>query len=91
VEGLKGCEISPKGILVAYWSDHKIKLYNELSLPFQMTLEEPRPIDPYAEYTLELDNCIWKSVALSEKYLIASTTGANFQVREDFEFSSSPI
>lgn len=34
------------------------------------------------EYPLEADaGCFWKTVTLTDKYLIASTTGASFQVR----------
>lgn len=81
VEGLKGCDISPQGTTVAYWSDTKIRLYNELSVPSQTSPNEPPLMKPAAEYELRLNDCIWKSVALTEKYLIASTTGAYFQVR----------
>lgn len=83
-EGLKGCEISPEGDLVAYWSDTKISIYNELSLPSQTNLEEPQVAHPAAEYTLELTDCIWKSVAVTNKFLIASTTGTLFQVGTAF-------
>lgn len=79
VEGLKGCEISPQGTLVAYWSDVTIKLYNELSLPSKMGSGAPQIIQPAAEYGLKLADFIWKSVVLSEKYLIASTSAASFQ------------
>jgi hypothetical protein len=82
--GLKGCDISPKGDLVAYWSDTKIRLYNELSLPPQMNFGEPPIVSPAAEYTLGLTDCIWKSVALTDRFLIASTTGAVFQVSLSF-------
>ncbi|EED20717.1 conserved hypothetical protein [Talaromyces stipitatus ATCC 10500] len=78
-EGLKGCEISPRGDLVAYWSDNQIRLYNELSLPPQVTFGEPPVVSPAAEYTLGLTDCIWKSVAVTDRFLIASTTGAVFQ------------
>lgn len=76
-EGYKGCEISPDGALVAYWTDIKISLFTSQSLPSG----ERNVVTAAAEYVLEITDCIWKSVSLAQRYLIASTTGANFQVR----------
>jgi hypothetical protein len=76
-EGYKGCEISPDGALVAYWTDVKISLFTSQSLPSG----ERNVVTAAAEYVLEITDCIWKSVSLTQRYLIASTTGANFQVR----------
>ncbi len=72
----KGCEISPDGSLVAYWTDVKVSLYTSQSLPSEGSMA-----DPAAEYSLEISDCIWKSIALTKTYLIAATTGVNFQVR----------
>ncbi|KAK0630326.1 hypothetical protein B0T17DRAFT_636267 [Bombardia bombarda] len=74
-ESFKGCEISPDGSLVAYWTDVKISLYTSQSL----TSREGYIATPASEKVLDAPNCIWKSITLTKKYLIASTTGASFQ------------
>ncbi|KAK3693402.1 hypothetical protein B0T22DRAFT_420686 [Podospora appendiculata] len=74
-EAYKGCAISPDGSLVAYWTDVKISLYTSQSL----SAGEGDVVSPAAEHLLEAPNCIWKSIGLTHKYLVASTTGANFQ------------
>ncbi|KAK3335227.1 kinase-like domain-containing protein [Cercophora scortea] len=74
-EAYKGCAISPDGSLVAYWTDVKISLYTSQSL----SAGEGDVVSPAAEHLLQAPNCIWKSIGLTHRYLVASTTGANFQ------------
>jgi serine/threonine protein kinase len=76
-EDFKGCEISPDGTLVAYWTDTKIALYTSQSLSSGNAFEAT----PASDYSLgESENSIWKSISLTEKHLIASTTGSTFNV-----------
>ncbi|KAH8697600.1 hypothetical protein BGW36DRAFT_169975 [Talaromyces proteolyticus] len=77
LEPFKGCQISPNGTYVAYWTDIKISLYTSHSV----SLQNQNLVKPAAEYSLESEymNCIWKEIALTQRYLVASTTGANFQ------------
>jgi hypothetical protein len=76
-ENFKGCEISPDGSLVAYWTDNKIELYTRQSLP----LREGDNVTPTSSYSLaKSENCIWKSISLTQRYLVASTTGSSFNV-----------
>jgi serine/threonine protein kinase len=74
-ENFKGCDISPDGTLVAYWTDKKISLYTSESL-------SRRTVEPVSHYELgEADSkSIWKSVSLTQRWLIASTTSSNFNV-----------
>jgi hypothetical protein len=77
-EPFTGCVMSPDAALVAYWTDTKIFLYTSQSL----SSGGDHSVSPAAEpYLLPTANCIWKSICLTQKYLIASTTGANFHVR----------
>ncbi|KAI0889174.1 kinase-like protein [Annulohypoxylon maeteangense] len=65
-----GCSISHSGVVIAYWSREWINLYNAQSfLPYN-----GKEINKVAEHKLR-DFGEWKNVRLTEKYLIASTTG----------------
>ncbi|KAJ1333969.1 eukaryotic-like serine/threonine-protein kinase [Microdochium nivale] len=75
VENYKGCAISPDGALIVYWTDRKISVFTSQSLTPAMA----HSVTPAAEYTLESQQYIWGSVCLAENWLIASTSGANFQ------------
>jgi len=80
-ENYKGCDISPDGTLVAYWTDKTISLYTAESL-------RQRTIQPVPAYTLgqsdgtEPDSRrIWTSVSLTQRYLVASVNSNAFKVR----------
>ncbi|KAJ5650893.1 uncharacterized protein N7484_004616 [Penicillium longicatenatum] len=76
-EPFKGCEISPDGQIVAFWTDFKISIYTCNSLPVAEA-NEPVPVVKSAdEFTIS--DCIWKSVSVTDKYLIASKSGGNFE------------
>ncbi|KAH7026591.1 kinase-like domain-containing protein [Microdochium trichocladiopsis] len=75
LENYKGCAISPDGTLIAYWTDLKISLFTSQSL----SPANEDSVTPSAEYTLQSQQYLWSSVSLAENWLIASTSGANFQ------------
>ncbi|KAI1457953.1 kinase-like protein [Annulohypoxylon moriforme] len=65
-----GCSISQSGVVIAYWTREWINLYNAQSFfPFK-----GKEINKVAQHKLG-EAGEWKSVKLTEKYLIASTTG----------------
>ncbi|CAP98908.1 Pc22g16200 [Penicillium rubens Wisconsin 54-1255] len=74
-EPFKGCEISPDGTVIAFWTDTKISLYTSQSLE----QEEVDIVRPAAEYPIPIRECRWKSISLTRKHLIASTSGGTFQ------------
>ncbi|KAL3456860.1 kinase-like domain-containing protein [Aspergillus heterothallicus] len=74
-EALKGCHISPDCSLIAYWTDRKISLYS--IPPSQST--KGTVLEHKGEYTLEKQDCFWKTIRLTSKYLVASTTMSTFQ------------
>ncbi|KAJ5994331.1 hypothetical protein N7451_010055 [Penicillium sp. IBT 35674x] len=88
-EPFKGCGISPDGYIVAFWTDFKISIYTSNSLPI-VGANEPIPVVRSAgEYTIS--DCIWKSVSVTDKYLVASTSGGNFECYVfDFQKGHSP-
>ncbi|KAL2826296.1 kinase-like domain-containing protein [Aspergillus cavernicola] len=71
IEAAKGCEIAPDCSLVAYWTDRKISLYSSGSL-------SPNLAKPVAQHELTGDGYLWKSIRLTQSYLIASTTSPSF-------------
>ncbi|KAL2812741.1 kinase-like domain-containing protein [Aspergillus granulosus] len=75
-KALKGCQISPDCSLIAYWTDRKISLYSARSTPST----RGATLKPEAEYTLEDENCFWKTIRLTSKYLVASTTKVTFHI-----------
>ncbi|KAJ9486654.1 hypothetical protein VN97_g6672 [Penicillium thymicola] len=74
-ESFKGCEISPDGTVIAFWTDNKISLYNSQSLERQGI----SGIGPAAEYWIPMPEYRWKSISLTRKYLVASTSKSTFQ------------
>ncbi|KAJ5923408.1 hypothetical protein N7454_008653 [Penicillium verhagenii] len=77
-EPFKGCEISPDGHIVAFWTDFKITIYTSNTLPLA-DVAEPTPVAKSAA-VFTISDCIWKSVSITDRYLVASTSGANFEV-----------
>jgi hypothetical protein len=78
-EAFKDCEISPDGSIIAFWTDFKISLYTQ---SFRRT--ENEELHPVAEFSLNTAGearRFWKSISLTSRYLIASLSGNNFQVR----------
>ncbi|CAI7603511.1 unnamed protein product [Penicillium glandicola] len=74
-ESFKGCEISPDGTVIAFWTDTKISLYTSQSL-------EQEGVDvakPAAEFLIPTQEYRWKSISLTRRHLIASTAGGTFQ------------
>ncbi|CAI7617498.1 unnamed protein product [Penicillium discolor] len=74
-EPFKGCEISPDGTVIAFWTDVKISLYTSQSLE----QEGVNGIHPAAEYPIPTLGCRWKSISLTKRNLIASTSGGTVQ------------
>ncbi|KAL2850435.1 kinase-like domain-containing protein [Aspergillus pseudodeflectus] len=74
VEAAKGCQISPDSSLVAYWTDREISLYSVDSLSFAVGNVR----QSQQKYTLESQSFYWRSIRLTEKYLVASTTEPTF-------------
>lgn len=75
-EAFKGCEISPDGSVVAFWTDTKISLFTSQSLG---PADSGGLIHPAAEYGPEPGR-LWKSISLTRKHLIASVSGGDIQV-----------
>ncbi|KAJ5759042.1 hypothetical protein N7520_006198 [Penicillium odoratum] len=90
-EPFKGCEISPDGYIVAFWSDSMISIYTSNTLPLAEA-SELVPVAKSAGEFIEPDlHFIWKSVSVTDKYLIASTSGGNFRCYVfDFQRGPSP-
>ncbi|KGO69019.1 hypothetical protein PITC_078440 [Penicillium italicum] len=74
-EPFKGCEISPDGTVIAFWTDTKISLYTSQSLE----QEGVNGIYPAAEYPIPTLKCRWKSIGLTKRHLIASISGDTVQ------------
>ncbi|TDZ46885.1 hypothetical protein CTRI78_v008895 [Colletotrichum trifolii] len=72
-DSLKGCKISPRGTVLVYWSDIKLTIFTSLSAPSQDDI-----LKPADGFSLGSATYFWKAVALTERYLIASTTGGSF-------------
>ncbi|KAJ5107215.1 hypothetical protein N7456_003890 [Penicillium angulare] len=70
-ESYKGCDISPDGSVIAFWTDNRILVYMSQSL-------NDSEITPVASWELKGDirTRILKSVSLTERYLVASTSGS---------------
>ncbi|KGO36018.1 hypothetical protein PEX1_080440 [Penicillium expansum] len=73
-EPFKGCEISPDGTVIAFWTDIKISLYTSQSLQ----QKGDNGIRPAAEYPIPTVG-FWKSISLTKRHLIASTSGSPVQ------------
>ncbi|KAF9872799.1 ankyrin repeat protein [Colletotrichum karsti] len=73
-DDLKGCKIAPKGTLLVYWSDTRLFLFTSLSA----ARDEESTISVADDYSPVGSTFFWKSVALTERYLIATTTGGTF-------------
>ncbi|CAJ2504032.1 Uu.00g114260.m01.CDS01 [Anthostomella pinea] len=71
IDILKGSDVSPNGRLIACWTDRHIVLYG----PQSFVPHEGKALHPVAEHQLE-GSVAWKSIKLTEKYLIASTKGS---------------
>ncbi|KAJ5836617.1 hypothetical protein N7447_002643 [Penicillium robsamsonii] len=74
-QSFKGCEISPDGTVIAFWTDTTISLYTAQSLE-QKGIGGARSA---AEYSLKTPEYRWKSISLTRKHLIAATSGGTFQ------------
>lgn len=75
-EDFKGCDISPDGKLVVLWTEKKIVLFNSTSF----SVREGDSLEAGSEYTPETTNGFWKTMSVTEKYLIACETGSSFHV-----------
>ncbi|KAF4903414.1 putative cyclin-dependent kinase 9 [Colletotrichum viniferum] len=71
---MKSCKISPNGTMLVYWGDYKLILFTSLSAP----LESEKALSPAGGFSLAGSAFYWKAVALTERYLIATTTGGTF-------------
>jgi serine/threonine protein kinase len=73
----KNCEISSDGSLVLFWTDTELTLFTSVSLS-----TEDVEAKPQGQWSLESENSnwIWKNIRLTDRYLIASTSGGTFQV-----------
>lgn len=62
--------------MLVYWSDYRLILFTSLSAP----PESEETLKPAGKFSLGGSACFWKAVALTERYLIATTTGGTFNV-----------
>ncbi|KXH32372.1 serine/threonine protein kinase [Colletotrichum simmondsii] len=73
----KGCKVSPDGNLIAYWSDSKISLF----APSSSENADGELLKVLGDHSLESlgsTSRFWKAVCLTNRYLIATTTGNIF-------------
>lgn len=79
-KSFKNCEISSDGSLVVYWSDTDLTLFTSVSLS-DGNVEARQQ----AQWSLGDEegqsNWIWKNIKLTNRHLLASTSGGTFQVR----------
>ncbi|CAN8095329.1 unnamed protein product [Discula destructiva] len=75
-EDFKGGDISPDGTLIVLWTELKIVLYNSTSF----AVREGENLKAGSEYRPppETTNGFWKTMSVTQKFLIACETGANF-------------
>jgi hypothetical protein len=80
---LKGCELSPYGDYLAYWTDSKVYIFtNDQVDPDGRSVLvaewppgiEPSPMPPTPEEAAAA--ITWQSLCLTTRYLVASTTNA---------------
>jgi hypothetical protein len=81
-EPIKGCSVSSDGSLVVYWTDTNLKLYTSVSISRRLTGRHIETTS--AEHDLENSGYFWKSVRVTDEYLVASTTKMNFDVSSSF-------
>lgn len=75
----KGCKVSPDGNVIAYWSDSKISLFT----PSSVSNADGDFLKTFGEHSLESlgsTSRFWKAVCVTNRYLIATTTGNIFNV-----------
>ncbi|KAJ5370257.1 uncharacterized protein N7496_006349 [Penicillium cataractarum] len=72
----KNCEISSDGSLVVFWTDTELTLFTSLSVS-----SGDGEAHPQAEWSLENEdsNWFWKNVRLTNRFLLASTSGGTFR------------
>ncbi|KAJ0310997.1 hypothetical protein COL516b_001698 [Colletotrichum fioriniae] len=73
----KGCKVSPDGNVIAYWSDSKISLFT----PSSVSNADGDFLKTFGEHSLESlgsTSRFWKAVCVTNRYLIATTTGNIF-------------
>jgi serine/threonine protein kinase len=77
-DGLKGCAFAHDGSLTAFWTDRIISLYTSQNLRGN----DARISTLVSEFSLQdTSKGYWKSVSLTERYLIATTSGEEPQVK----------
>ncbi|OHF01259.1 serine/threonine protein kinase [Colletotrichum orchidophilum] len=74
----KGCRVSPDGNFVAYWSDNKISLFTLSTIPNEEEEVMMVAVGEYSLESLETTSRFWKAVCLTNRYLVATTTGNIF-------------
>ncbi|KAJ5155265.1 hypothetical protein N7492_008068 [Penicillium capsulatum] len=74
-DSFKGCEISSDGTVAVFWTDKKISLFTSQSLSSDGN-DVAQPAD---EFIISETNCVLKSIVLTDKCLVASTSGGKFQ------------
>ncbi|KAJ5899210.1 hypothetical protein N7495_003954 [Penicillium taxi] len=91
-----GCEISPLGSIIALWNDKKISLYtSEYAHSTGNGINEAAVAEPL-EYLIDMSGCVWKSISLTDKYLVASVTsvtasGPSVEMCYIFKLHNSPV
>lgn len=79
----KGCKVSPDGNMIAYWSDSKISLFAPSSSE-NADEEFLKVLGDHSLESLGSTSRFWKAVCLTNRYLIATTTGNIFNVGFNF-------
>lgn len=91
----KGCDIAPNGSVIAFWTDFKLSYYTEESVYKAESLQSAEPNGPPglapAKGTFSIDHSIWKSVSVTDKYLVASVSSASFEVRFIYQVSKKSL
>ncbi|KXH26963.1 serine/threonine protein kinase [Colletotrichum nymphaeae SA-01] len=90
----KGCKVSPDGTMIAYWSDSKISLFATSSID-NADEEFLKVLGDHSLESLGSTSRFWKAVCLTNRYLIATTTGNIFNcyifdLRQGAAADSSP-
>ncbi|KAJ4122804.1 hypothetical protein NW768_010249 [Fusarium equiseti] len=67
----KGCDCSPNGAFIAYWNEDEISLFTKS----HGELQELSPVDKEGRKPDDSGR-VWKAIKLSNRYLIAITTGS---------------
>lgn len=81
----KGCDIAPNGSAVVLWTDFQLSFYSGESLyravSSQPAEQDRLPVVASAAKEHNIEHSIWKSVSVTDRYLLASVSSASFEVK----------